>query len=67
MNNQRLPRLNQLSGAAGRKRAKIRKENESKNKRTLLDCVRWTKNEDKPKQVVKLFLNLVKFIKGKLK
>jgi hypothetical protein len=55
MNNQRPPRLNQLSGAAGRKRATIRKENESKNKRTLLDCVRWTKNEDKGKQVVELY------------
>ncbi|XP_047145384.1 zinc finger MYM-type protein 1 [Hydra vulgaris] len=50
MNNQRPPRLNQLSGAAGRKRAMIRKKNESKNKRTLLDCVRWTKIEDKCKQ-----------------
>nr|XP_012554584.2 zinc finger MYM-type protein 5-like [Hydra vulgaris] len=46
MNNQRPPRLNQLSKAAGRKRAMIRKKNESKNKRTLLDCVRWTKIED---------------------
>ncbi|XP_047125571.2 zinc finger MYM-type protein 5-like [Hydra vulgaris] len=50
MNNQRPPRLNQLSGAAGRKRAMIRKKNESKNKRTLLGCVRWTKIEDKCKQ-----------------
>ncbi|XP_047124523.1 zinc finger MYM-type protein 5-like isoform X2 [Hydra vulgaris] len=50
MNNQRPPRLKQLSGAAGRKRSMIRKKNESKNKRTLLDCVRWTKIEDKCKQ-----------------
>ncbi|XP_047127851.1 zinc finger MYM-type protein 5-like [Hydra vulgaris] len=50
MNNQKPPRLKQLSGAAGRKRAMIRKKNESKNKRTLLDCVRWTKIEDKCKQ-----------------
>jgi len=55
MNNQRPPRLNQLSGAAGRKRAMIQKKKESKNKRTLLDCVRWTKNKDKGKQVVDLF------------
>nr|XP_047135377.1 zinc finger MYM-type protein 5-like [Hydra vulgaris] len=50
MNNQRPPRLNQLSRAAEGKRAMIRKKNESKNKRTLLDSVRWTKIEDKCKQ-----------------
>nr|XP_047127710.1 zinc finger MYM-type protein 5-like [Hydra vulgaris] len=38
MNNQKPPLLKQLSGAAGRKKAMIRKKNESKNKRTLLDC-----------------------------